>query len=204
MTEKIEPISRAEQEITGYRDVFALVHESYEYMRITLSVILQMHAMLHRYSGHAFAGHWKDSDNSIVGRDADGIEHIRFRSLPAVAVPEAMEELCASYAASIESETVDPLILVARFIFDFVNIHPFADGNGRMSRILTLLLLYQNGYLTGKYVSIEDESDRARVQDAPRRWQDRENRRRRTGYILAIAPRRMEAHRCAARASKTS
>lgn len=162
LVERSEPVSRAEQEIAGYRDVLALVHESYEHMRITPNVILQMHAMLHRYSGHAFAGRWKDSDNSIVERDADGVERVRFKPLPAVAVPGAMEELCASYCAGIESDIVDPLILVARFVFDFVSIHPFTDGNGRMSRLLTLLLLYQNGYLAGKYVSVEDEINRTR------------------------------------------
>ncbi len=162
MANKSNPVSQAEQEIAGYRDVLALVHEGYEHMRITPNVILQMHAMLHRYSGHAFAGRWKDSDNAIVERNAEGIERVRFTPLPAVAVPGAMEELCASYAAGIESETVDPLILIARFIFDFVSIHPFTDGNGRMSRLLTLLLLYQNGYLAGKYVSIEDKIDRTR------------------------------------------
>lgn len=102
----------------------------------------KMHAMLHRYSGYAFAGAWKDSDNSIVERDADGVEHVRFKSLPAIAALGAMEELCSSYTAGIESEIVDPLILIARFVFDFVSIHPFTDGNGRMSRLLTLLLLY--------------------------------------------------------------
>lgn len=162
LVEKGEPISRAEQDIAGYRDVLALVHESYEHIRVTPNVILQMHAMLYRYSGYAFAGHWKDSDNSIVERDQNGVEHVRFKPLPAAAVPGAMEELCASYVAGIESETVDPLILIARFVFDFVSIHPFTDGNGRMSRLLTLLLLYQNGYLAGKYVSIEDEINRTR------------------------------------------
>ena len=162
MVDKSEPATRAEQDIAGYRDALAFVHENYEHMRITPNVILQMHAMLHRYSGYAFAGHWKDSDNSIAERDADGIERVRFRPLPAVAVPEAMEELCSSYAAGIESEIVDPLILIARFVFDFVSIHPFTDGNGRMSRLLTLLLLYQNGYLAGKYISIEDEINRTR------------------------------------------
>jgi len=162
LVEKGEPVTRAERDIAGYRDVLALVHESYEHIQITPNVILQMHAMLHRYSGYAFAGRWKDGDNTIVERDADGVERVRFRPLPAVAVPGAMEELCSSYAAGIASETVDPLILVARFVFDFVSIHPFTDGNGRMSRLLTLLLLYQNGYLAGKYVSIEDEINRTR------------------------------------------
>ncbi len=160
LVDKSEPATRAEQDIAGYRDVLALVHENYEHMRITPNVILQMHAMLYRYSGYAFAGHWKDSDNSIVERDADGVERVRFRPLPAVAVPGAVEELCSSYTAGIESEIVDPLILIARFVFDFVSIHPFTDGNGRMSRLLTLFLLYQNGYLAGKYVSIEDKINR--------------------------------------------
>lgn len=162
MAERSEPVSRAEREIAGYRDALALIHESYEYMPITPNVILQLHAMLHRYSGHAFAGRWRDSDNAIVERNADGTEHVRFRPLSAVAVPGAMDELCASYASALEDEVIDPLILIARFVFDFVSIHPFTDGNGRMSRLLTLLLLYQNGYSVGKYVSIEEEINRTR------------------------------------------
>ena len=162
MAQRSEPATRAEQEIAGYRDVLALIHESHDYMPVTPNVILQMHGRLHRYSGHAFAGRWKDSDNAIVERGPNGEECVRFRPTPAVAVPAAMDELCASYVAAIKSGAMDPLVLIARFVFDFVSIHPFTDGNGRMSRLLTLLLLYQNGYLVGKYVSIEDEINRTR------------------------------------------
>ncbi len=131
-------------------------------MPITPSVILQMHAMLHRYSGYEFAGKWKDTDNTIVERGPDGSERVRFRPLPAVAVPSAMDEICNQYATALANETLDPLLLTARFVFDLVSIHPFTDGNGRMSRLLTLLLLYRNDFSVGKYVSIEGKIDQTR------------------------------------------
>ena len=162
MDGSIQPHTRDEQDIAGYRDVLALIHESHEFMKVAPGVILQMHAMLYKHSGHGFAGKWKDTDNAIIERDADGFERVRFRPLPAVAVPAAMDELCAQYETALLNEALDPLLLIARFVFDFVSIHPFTDGNGRMSRLLTLLLLYQNGFFVGKYVSIEGEIDRTR------------------------------------------
>ena len=176
------PATRNEQEIAGYRDVLALIHENHDYMPVTPNVILQMHALLHRYSGHAFAGRWKDSDNAIVERLADGSERVRFQPTPAVAVPGAMEELCAQYAAALSAEAADPLLLIARFVFDFVSIHPFTDGNGRMSRLIMLLLMYQAGFDVGKYMSLEAEIDRTRdayydaLAESSEGWNEGENR----------------------------
>lgn len=157
-----EPRSRDEQEIAGYRDVLALIHESHDYIDVTPNVILQLHSMLYRHSGHSFAGRWKDSDNAIIERTTDGREFVRFRPVPAVATPHAMEQLCAEYRRTASDDLVNPLLLISRFILDFTCIHPFTDGNGRMSRLITLLLLYQAGFVVGKYVSIEGEINRTR------------------------------------------
>jgi Fic family protein len=157
-----QPTTRDEQEIAGYRDVLALIHESHDYIDVTPNVILQLHSMLYRHSGHAFAGHWKDSDNAIVERAADGSEHVRFRPVPAAATPHAMEALCAAYNRATSEGSLDPLILASHFILDFTCIHPFTDGNGRMSRLLTLLLLYRAKFFVGKYVSIEGEIARTK------------------------------------------
>ena len=157
-----QPINRNEQEIAGYRDVLALIHESHDYIDVTPSVILQLHSMLHRHSGYAFAGRWKDSDNAIVERTAEGSERVRIRPVPAVATPHAMEQLCAEYNRAVSEGVLDPLVLIPRFILDFTCIHPFTDGNGRMSRLLTLLLLYRAGFVVGKYVSIDGEIGRTK------------------------------------------
>lgn len=157
-----QPRDRDEQEIAGYRDVLSLIHESHDYIEVTPNAILQLHSMLHRHSGHSFAGHWKDSDNAIVERMADGREFVRFRPMPAVATPHAMEQLCAAYNHAVGEGLIDPLVLIPRFVLDFTCIHPFTDGNGRMSRLLTLLLLYRAGFVVGKYVSIEGEINRTR------------------------------------------
>lgn len=157
-----QPKSRDEREIAGYRDVLALIHESHDYMDLTPNVILQLHSILHRHSGHSFAGRWKNSDNAIVERMADGCEFVRFRPVPAVATPHAMERLCDGFNRAMAGGDADPLILISRFVLDFTCIHPFTDGNGRMSRLLTLLLLYRAGFVVGKYVSIEGETNRTR------------------------------------------
>ena len=176
-----QPKNRNEQEIAGYRDVLALIHESHDYIDVTPNVILQLHSMLHRHSGHAFAGRWKDSDNAIVERAADGSERVRFRPVPAVTTPHAMEELCAEYNHAVSEGVLDPLVLIPRFILDFTCIHPFTDGNGRMSRLLTLLLLYRTGFIVGKYVSIEGEINRTKdtyydaLQQSSTAWGEGEN-----------------------------
>lgn len=153
--DKAEPASRNEREIAGYRDVLATIHEAYETIPVTANVILQLHRNLYSFQAVAFGGHWKDSDNVIAEAGPDGAARVRFKPVPAFATPDAMRDLCNAYRNALDTAEHDPLLLSVMFIFDFLCIHPFNDGNGRMSRLLTLLLLYRQGYIVGKYISIE-------------------------------------------------
>jgi Fic family protein len=153
--EKAEPRNRSEQEISGYREVLNLIHESYDYMTPTSNVILQLHRDLYRFSPSAAGGCFKNSDNTITETGSGGLTTIRFQPLSAFDTPGAVDRLTGTYSQAINSEKYDPLLLIPMFILDFLCIHPFNDGNGRMSRLLTLLLLYRAGYIAGKYVSIE-------------------------------------------------
>lgn len=152
---KAKPQNRNEEEIAGYRDVLSTIHESYDYIDIKSNVILQLHRDLYKYSGLNYGGKYKDSQNYIEETLEDGTKKTRFTPLSPVETPIAMEELCNSYNEIIRKGEIDPLFIIPVFILDFVSIHPFNDGNGRMSRLLTLLLLYKSGYLVGKYISIE-------------------------------------------------
>lgn len=149
------PRNRDEEEIAGYRDVLGLIHEQHDYIDVRPSVILQLHRDLMRHTGLAFGGAWKDADNQIVERLPDGTMSLRFRPTPAVATPDAVEELCRTYREAVSAGRTDALLLSARFVFDFVCIHPFNDGNGRMSRLLTVLLLERCGYAVPRYISVE-------------------------------------------------
>lgn len=153
--EKTMPKTRSEKEIAGYRDVLSTIHESYDFIPIRPSFILQLHRDLYRYSGKTFGGSYKSSDNFIAEEHPDGTQTVRFQPVHAWETSEAMESLCEAYDRAIADGEVDPLILIPMFILDFLCIHPFNDGNGRMSRLLTLLLLYRSGYLVGQYISIE-------------------------------------------------
>jgi Fic family protein len=152
---KAAPRNRNENEIAGYRDVLAMIHESYDFITISPNIILQLHRDLYAYSPSSLGGQFKNSDNQIEEIDAEGNAVIRFRPVPAFETPLAMENLCEAYSKEIEQGEIDPLILIPAFILDFLCIHPFNDGNGRMSRLLTLLLLYRSGYIVGKYISVE-------------------------------------------------
>ena len=147
--------SRNEQEIAGYLDVFATIHENFEYIPPKSSIILQLHRDLYKFSGASYGGTYKTADNVIAETDAQGNKTIRFQPLPAWETPEAVDSLCQAYEEAIKTGKMDPLLLIPMFILDFLCIHPFNDGNGRMSRLLTLLLLYRAGYIVGKYISIE-------------------------------------------------
>ncbi len=162
MIDKVEPRNRDEREIAGYRYVLDLIHENYEAIPVKPVTILQLHRDLYRFSDTAYAGKWKDTDNVIAERSATGEMVARFRPTSAIGTPSAMERLCAEYDEQIEEGIHDPLLVSLLFTFDFVSIHPFNDGNGRMSRLLTLLLLYQNGYTVGKYISLEKEIERTK------------------------------------------
>ena len=153
--QKSQPVNRNEKEIAGYRDVLATIHENYEYIPLTPNSILQLHRDLYSFQVSGVGGVWKNSDNLIAETDPDGKQHIRFTPVTAFETPEAMEEICHAYRSAITAKVYDPLMIAILFIFDFLCIHPFNDGNGRMSRLLTLLLLYQNGYIAGKYISLE-------------------------------------------------
>ena len=155
VSQKAEPRNRSEQEIAGYREVLATIHESYEYINPRPNIILQLHRDLYSYSQGAAGGSYKNSDNVIAETDAEGHQKARFVPVPAFQTAEAMEELCTRFLEAWEVDRIDKLVLIPMFILDFLCIHPFNDGNGRMSRLLTLLLFYKAGYIVGKYVSME-------------------------------------------------
>ena len=152
---KSTPRNRSEREIAGYRDVLTTIHESYDYIPIRPGSILQLHRDLYRFSNASIGGSFKNSDNVIAEELPDGTTRIRFEPVPAWETPEAMEQLCSAFNDAVNQTDIDPLLIIPVFILDFLCIHPFNDGNGRMSRLLTLLLLYRAGYIVGKYISIE-------------------------------------------------
>ena len=153
--EKAEPENRSEQEISGYRDVLTTIHENYDYISVKSTVILQLHRGLYSYSKGVVGGNFKNADNVIAEVDSYGNKYARFSPTPAFQTPKAVEEMCEEFRSSQMLGEINNLILIPMFVFDFLCIHPFNDGNGRMSRLLTLLLLYRAGYIVGKYVSFE-------------------------------------------------
>lgn len=153
--DKTTPRNRSEEEILGYRNVLSLIHENYHDIPLTPNYILQLHKMMLQYTPSGYGGKFKMVPNDIEQFQADGTTTVLFVPLEPALVPGAMEDICNSYKMAIQNEVTDELILIPSFILDFLCIHPFTDGNGRMSRLLTLLLLYQSGYDVGKYVSVE-------------------------------------------------
>lgn len=179
--DKVLPRNRNEEEISGYRDVLASIHESYEYIAPRPNNILQLHRNLYSFSSSSVGGVYKNSDNIIAEKNADGLETVRFRPVPAFQTSDAMEQLCSRYNEAIEAGTYDPLVLMPMFILDFLCIHPFNDGNGRMSRLLTLLLLYRAGFIVGKYISIEKLIEKSKdsyyeaLQTSSQNWHENDN-----------------------------
>ena len=149
------PRTRNEREIAGYRDLLNTIHENHDYIPPKPSIILQLHRDLYKFEGMDIGGRYKTSDNIIEEQDAEGNKSVRFRPMPAWETPEAIEKICQSYDEALNSENIDALIIIPMFVLDFLCVHPFNDGNGRLSRLLTLLLLYRSGYIVGKYISIE-------------------------------------------------
>lgn len=154
MAEKTAPRNRPEGEIAGYRDVLATIHASHDGINITPGVIRQLHRDLYKFTP-AEGGYWKPADNAIQETLPDGTKIVRFQPLPAHLTPDAMDELCVMLKKEMEAQNIDRLILTGAFVLDFLCIHPFSDGNGRMARLLTLLLLYKFGYEVGRYISLE-------------------------------------------------
>ena len=155
--DKTTPRNRDEEEIMGYRDVLNTIHENYEFIPVTSNYILQLHRDLYRYSHKSIGGSFKNTQNYISATDADGREFVLFTPLAPYETPAAIEEICESYTRTIAAQEIDALLLIPAFIHDFLCIHPFNDGNGRMSRLLTTLLLYRSGYMIGRYISLESK-----------------------------------------------
>ena len=152
---KTTPRGRSEREIAGYRDVLNTVHENHDYIPIRPGMILQLHRDLYKFSNTSIGGSFKSSDNGVVEELPDGTKRVRFQPVPAWETPEAVDALCNALREAAADPELDPLLLIPMFILDFLCTHPFNDGNGRMSRLLTLLLLYRSGYFVGKYISLE-------------------------------------------------
>lgn len=155
VSHKAKPRNRSEEEIAGYREVLSVIHESYDYIPVRSNMILQLHRDLYSYSTGASGGQYKTADNIIAETDIDGNSRVRFQPVSAFQTADAMEQLCDEMYKAWNNEIFDKLLLIPMFILDFLCIHPFNDGNGRMSRLLTLLLLYKSGCIVGKYVSVE-------------------------------------------------
>lgn len=152
---KTNPQNRAEEEIAGYRDVLNTIHSNHDGIPIKPNIILQLHRDLYRFNSVTYGGQYKNVDNVIAEEDAQGNRFVHFQPVEAWQVSESMENLCAAFNEAMALEAINPLLAIPMFVLDFLCIHPFNDGNGRMSRLLTLLLLYRSGYIVGKYISIE-------------------------------------------------
>jgi Fic family protein len=150
--EKSRPLNRSEAEVAGYRDVLNTIHASAAAIPLRPTAIRQLHRDLLKYTS-TLGGTWKPADNVIATLRPDGTRAVRFVPVPALHTDEAMLRLCGGYAE--RAGTLEPLLLIPVFVLDFLCIHPFSDGNGRMARLLTLLLLYQHGYGVGRFVSLE-------------------------------------------------
>lgn len=181
VTNKTTPRSRNEQEIAGYRDVLSTIHDSYEFIPVRPSIILQLHRDLYKFSGKSIGGAYKNTDNVIAEEDNVGNRFVRFQPIPAWETPDSVEALCDAFDDAIARNEADPLLIIPMFILDFLCIHPFNDGNGRMSRLLTLLLLYRAGYIVGKYISIEKVIETTKdtyyeaLQSSSQGWHEEEN-----------------------------
>lgn len=155
MSERTTPRNRDEKEIAGYRDALNIVHENFDYIPLTPNYILQLHKILLSHTDSAFGGSFKNVQNYISATDEAGNRFTLFTPLAPYETPDAMREICDEYNRAIGEGKVDPLLIIPVFIHDFLCVHPFLDGNGRMSRLLTTLLLYRAGYEVGKYISLE-------------------------------------------------
>ncbi|MGK4107107.1 Fic family protein [Limosilactobacillus reuteri] len=181
MQDKTQPRNRDEKEISGYRDVLKLIHEQYDYIPISVNSILEMHKRLFAYTGSTWGGNFKDSNNKIVTEYGNGKQEVRFNPPAAYLTPELVRNLCDSYNRAIKEGVFSPLLLSGAFIFDFVSIHPFNDGNGRMSRLLMLLTMYKAGFDVGKYISIEKSIEETKssyyqaLKDSSEQWMNNKN-----------------------------
>jgi len=154
VADKTSPRDRSEQEIAGYRDVLNTIHNSWQHIPFTPNIVLQLHRDLYQFSVGQ-GGRWKTVDNEITETRPDGTQFIRFQPVSAAATPDAVGQLHQRFNSLWESGQVEPLLLIPTYVLDFLCIHPFLDGNGRIARLLTLLLLYKAGYEVGRFISLE-------------------------------------------------
>lgn len=151
------PLNHNEEEIAGYRDALNAIHTGYEYLSFSGRDILRLHEMMMSVADYEYAGQYKTTDNVILEIEPDGTRSVRFRPTPAEETKAAMEQLEFGYMDACSNTNINQLLLIPCVILDFLCIHPFRDGNGRMSRLLSLLLLYKNGFDAGKYISFEEQ-----------------------------------------------
>ncbi|MGH2878071.1 MAG: Fic family protein [Solirubrobacteraceae bacterium] len=192
VADSVAPVNRSEEEISGYRAVLDTIHSSAEHIPFKPSVVEQFHRDLYQFT-NASAGHWRTVENAIEEVAVDGTKVVRFQTLSALETPAAMNELHDRFAFARDTGEHHPLLLAGCYIFDFLAIHPFRDGNGRISRLLTLLLLYQSGYEVGRFISIERLIDNTRetyyeaLRNAGRGWHEGEHDIKPwLGYFLGI------------------
>lgn len=155
MADKTTPQNRDEEEILGYRNVLILIHDSFNAIPVKPTYILQLHRDLLKFTPFSYGGSFKTTANEIDAVMPDGTKQLLFKPVEPYETADSVNELCETFDTALKKQIVDPLILIPCFILDFLCIHPFNDGNGRMSRLLTILLLYQSGYEVGRYISIE-------------------------------------------------
>lgn len=180
MKKKAEPKNRNEEEIAGYRRVLDMIHDNYEYIEFNKNDILTLHNQLYSYSYVKHKGKFKTMDNTIVEVDTNGNKKIRFQPVNSFETERCFDEMIKAYNEAIKAD-IPPLLIIPSVIHDFLCIHPFDDGNGRMSRILTLLLLYKSDYFVGRYISIEmlieesKDSYYEELQKSGEKWHTGEN-----------------------------
>lgn len=178
--DKTMPRTRNEKEIAGYRDVLNTIHQNYDYVPAKPSILLQLHRDLYRFTGIE-GGLFKVADNVIAQIDEQGNKKVRFQPVAAWETPEYVDNICEAFQKVQNRGQYDPLLLIPMFVLDFLCIHPFDDGNGRMSRLLTLLLLYRAGYIVGMYISIEKLIEQTKetyyetLQESSENWHEEKN-----------------------------
>lgn len=178
---KTIPKSRNEEEIAGYRDAWSTIYGNYEYIPVKSSIIMQLYRDLYKFSSFDIGDNFKAADNEIHETSEQENEFVSFIPVESLRTPNAIERICNEYNDVIENKTADPLLSIAMFILDFLCIHPFSDGNGRMSRLLTLLLLNRSGFTVGKYISIEKIIENTKdsyyfaLRQSSENWQDGTN-----------------------------
>lgn len=176
-----EPLNHNESEIAGYRDALNEIHLGYEDIDFRENDILRLHEIMLSYSGYEFGGKYKSDDNVILEVDDEENRKVRFRPTSAKETPKAMEQLILAYMDARSDSNINQLLLIPCVILDFLCIHPFRDGNGRMSRLLSLLLLYKNGFDAGKYVSFEEQINNYKsyyyesLEKSSEGWENNEN-----------------------------